>query len=258
VKRRYVYLSAIVLVLVLVALVYSTPKVSGSSTINQTYEETFYAMISRDVIEVFRYRIDVSIQTEPEGTWRNNSRYNIQIVTTLIWYNKEFLPTGITVECSPYIPSTNINCTTSAYHVNITSEDIYPWSTWTATFQTGSLYSGEKRIIEITPIVNFYVYNGTMYIHDFRGLGWWAAYLTHTFHGPVTYLYLQTEEPKSASQSEMENLIARIDDLNKSLALTNNLVLILLALVVIAIAINVVVQVRKTNEQRQVLHGSGK
>jgi hypothetical protein len=256
--KRSMFICGFVLALV---LVYSIPKVFGSSTINQTYEGTFYAMVPSDVIEVFRYRIDISIQTEPDGTWRNNSRYKIQIVTTLLWYNKNFLPDGITVECSPYIPYiANINYTTSAYHVNISSTDIYPypWSTWTATFQTGSLYPGEKRVVEIGPIVDFRVYNGTIYIHDFRGPGWWASELTHTFYGPVTYLYLQAEEPKPSTQSEMENLITRIDDLKESLALTNNLMLILLVLVVIAIAINVVVQILRTKGQKQVIHSSGK
>jgi len=69
---------------------------------------------------------------------------------------------------------------------------------------------------------------------------------------------LQAEEPKPSTQSEMENLITRIDDLKESLALTNNLMLILLVLVVIAIAINVVVQILRTKGQKQVIHSSGK
>lgn len=201
------------------------------------------------VYEVFRYKVDVSIQTEPDGTWRNNTYYEARMVIRLVWYNEEFLPLGITIESSPRISYSAwawVNYTSWVYNVNITDVGVYPWTTWTARFQTGSLYSGEEQRVELTPYVDFYVYNGSFGTYDFRGPNWWASRLHHTFEGQTIYLYGQAEEPMPASQMDVQNLIEQaedlieqINDINRSLAYMNNLVLILVVLLVSSIIINV-------------------
>lgn len=75
-------------------------EVFGSSTIFQCYDETVYmeSPTTHEMLALFTIRVGISIQTEPDGTWKENSTYRGEISVTLEWYNSKLFPYGICLE----------------------------------------------------------------------------------------------------------------------------------------------------------------
>jgi hypothetical protein len=70
-------------------------KVYGVSAIAQSYEESIYKEINGNVFELARCEIHISIETESDGTWRNNSKYRGIVSISLVWYNASLFPKGL-------------------------------------------------------------------------------------------------------------------------------------------------------------------
>jgi len=95
-------IASLVFILTLLLLTSSIVKVHSLSTVIQNYEVSVYAPIHYyykvvALYEAARYRIYISLETEPDGTWRPNKSYQAIVKIVRDWYNFSLCPNGVSL-----------------------------------------------------------------------------------------------------------------------------------------------------------------
>ena len=151
---------------------------SGSSTISQSYEHTVYMPTSQGTLSLFTYRVGISIQTEPDGSWKENSHYEGIFSVQLEWYEGKLFPYGISIlfpNNSLSLPggysygSDVLNETILlrgfANSGNLTVSSAYNYDYYMIRFDVGKaqVFQGFtlQGAVELHPAAGFYVYNST-------------------------------------------------------------------------------------------------
>lgn len=220
-------------------------RVFAFSTVSYSTEETFYFMIAHHVYEVFRYKAYISIETELDGSWENNTQYNVEVYFKLLWYNESFCPHGIKIECAPWFYIYRDGDGVLQY-VNLTREpqpftitDYYEHYVWRFEIQTSSFPS--KITAQIDSGIEFSVFNGSS---TFRNLDWGAIYLYGHFKAPSTYIICKQSE--ISIQNELQNLQRDVNSLEVELNNIRNSMYVLILTTIILIATTVYSAIRKT------------
>lgn len=210
----------IVIVFAVILLSGHIPKVSSSSTISQSYEDTVYmeSSTTHEMLALFRYKAGLSIQTEPDGTWRGSARYEAIFSIVLDWYDSKLFPYGIRLDFTnlyllgyAYFPST-INVTvygsTGYQNANATVKDIYNYDYWKVRFEIGeaSRFQGLtlSGAVQLRPQATYYVYNST--VRD-RQLGYGQSFNAQN----AIYITVKPEETEQLSESTFEDFSDTIE-----------------------------------------------
>jgi hypothetical protein len=65
---------------------------SCQATIEKEYEEYWYTEFwEGNEIKFFAFKVKVIIETETDGAWRNNTEYEVNLLVTLIYINREYV-----------------------------------------------------------------------------------------------------------------------------------------------------------------------
>ena len=65
---------------------------SCQASIEKEYEEYWYTEFwEGKEIKFFAFKVKVIIETEIDGTWRNNTEYEVNLLVTLIYINREYV-----------------------------------------------------------------------------------------------------------------------------------------------------------------------
>jgi hypothetical protein len=246
-------LLTVVLILFLMLFASLSERVYGISAVVQSYEESSYYMDerSRQMCELFRVKILISIETESDGTWRNDSFYQGQIDIILDWYNTSLCPRGVSLLIDAPIMTWNL-CVNqsidrkyiSPYEINKTLISDIGYTRFDFGFQTGSCL---KTSVRVQPSMPYSVYNTSvsfLLTDEYRiGSAWWIL--------PDFWITIMTD-PQQRLQTEMvagmENaietaIVARMETLEKQLDSLNNLLNYIIILFVTSICIYVATSV---------------
>jgi hypothetical protein len=214
----------------LVFALFSVPRAFGSSTISQSYERTIYGSKG----EVLSYIIDLSIQTEADGTWRNDTRYLGQVTVELNWYNTTLFPYEIWVvfERPTYYSPVGVNCTFQDY--NITLAESSSSASWGVVFGTPSLPDSETEVFyEYAPIMPIDVYGISPPFTE-------TLFGNYGFQQPAIYITITNGSVSQPTNQQLASLTSLVQQIENSLGNTQNLVYVLIALIVLLGVINLV------------------
>jgi len=223
---------------------FSNPKAFGSSTISQSYKDSLFLPSGKEMLELFRYQIDLAIQTEPDETWRNNTAYEGRVLIGLDWYNPALFPYGICVKFwvpeQSFPSSWGVNWTFSNHNITLDSA-LGGKGWWGIRFETPSLHEGESETFSYEPRYSYTVYNASSWI------GSPAPYVGQSnFDQPTIYITIadSTRAPTYQQVADLNQQVANLDqqvvNLKGSLVNTQNLVYVLIVLVAVSIVVNVV------------------
>jgi len=167
----------IVAVLVLALSSTCIMRVSGSSTISQSYEHTMYMSTSQGTLSLFTYRAGISIQTEPDGSWKENSRYEGVFSVQLEWYDSKLFPYGISIVFSnqslflsgygygSYLLNETVLWRGFANPENLTVNSAANYDYYVIRFDVGKARDFQgltlQGAVRLHPVAGFYVYNST-------------------------------------------------------------------------------------------------
>lgn len=220
----------------LVINVFFAQRGNCSSTINQSYERTIYLPRGKEALELFRFRISLSIQTEPDETWRQNKRYYGMIIIELDWYDPSLFPNGICVVFEkPEIYSAGVNCTFIAggiyWNDNITlSSSGFTSNYWNIYFDTPSYYYTDT--FRYACFIFYTIYNSTSWSPPYG-----PTVARSYFEQPAIYITISPEELLPTYQ-QINSLNQEIKDLKISLTSMQNLIYVLIALFAVSLVIN--------------------
>jgi hypothetical protein len=236
-------LLTVVLILFLMLFASLSERVYGISAVVQSYEESSYYMDerSRQMCELFRVKILISIETEPDGTWRNNTLYEGYIKIVLDWYNVSLCPNGVAlIICSPsmayWSPYVNQSINGKYAHPNTVNTTLYIDAFFAFTFETSDVL---KKSVKIIPEMLYTAYNRTepWTDWDILAMGWWKL--------PDFWITIMPD-PQQRLQTEM---IARMETLENRLEflsnLLNNVIILFVISIIIYIATSVYFATRK-------------
>jgi hypothetical protein len=232
-------LLAIVLILVLMLFASLSERVYGISAVVQSYEESLYIeMKDHRIFELVRCKIHISIETEPDGTWRNNSRYWGYIKIVLDWYNTSLCPHGISLLIhapfmaypSPYVNQSIDGEYVPPHEINKTLIGVWGFTRFTFSFKTESCL---KESVWVRPSMLYTVYNATSPFTDEYRIcsSYWEL--------PDFWITIMAD-PQQRLQTEM---VARMETLEKRLEFLSNLLNHIITLFVISIGIYVATSV---------------
>ena len=209
----------IVLVLGLTTSLFLAPKASCSSTISRTYERTLYLPSGKEMLEMVRFRIDLSIETEADETWRNNSRYHGLAFFELDWYNPTLFPNGVNLVFEqPEIFSASVNCTFAGGNLTLSSAG-FPSVYWNIDFDvTGT------ETFRYSTFIFYTVYNSSFWSPPY-GPTVGRTY----FAQPAIYITIADEKAPPTYQ-QVASLNQDIENLGNSLLSMQTLVYVLIAL----------------------------
>jgi hypothetical protein len=215
-------------------------RVYGISAVVQSYEESLYIEMRGDhrIFELVRCKIHISIETEPDGTWRNNSRYWGYIKIVLDWYNTSLCPYGISLlihapsmaYASPYVNQSIDGKYVPPPEVNKTLISVWGCTGFEFFFKTESCL---KESVWVRPSMLYTVYNATSSFTDEYRIG------SSNWELPDFWITIMTD-PQQRLQTEM---VARMETLEKRLEFLSNLLNHIIILFVISIGIYVATSV---------------
>ena len=215
---------------------FSIPRAYCSSTISESYEFSEGKEIGHEFDWWFRYKIYLSIQTEPDGTWRENKYYRGEIIVRLDWYNPELFPEGIVlVFYAPsgfydiYLPPGGVNCTgLKGVNATLDSSTVI-LGYWKLVFFTPE-ERGTRVFIAQADIFSI-VYNGTS--------SWLDRPSLYTFPCSLPEVYITlTDEEMTPLYQQNTWLNQRIENMENSLTNMQYLAYLLVALLAVSIAVN--------------------
>lgn len=244
-QRRIRFVIAFVLVFML--SVSSVVRVYSMSTILQTYEEkvcipifSYYKLIA--TYEGAHYRIQISIETESDGTWRKNKNYSIILEIVREWYNQSLCPHGISLIIRMPSMAWGLPQTIDGeeYHYD-KKKTIIDWLRTTYVVKCDIGYIEEENI-KIDPEIFYYVYNTS--ICDFIGKDEYLVSLGH-WYLPQFWISVRPD-PRAQRQTEFSNIQTQINLLKEELTYIKNLMYVLILTIVILIATALYFEIRKT------------
>lgn len=214
-------------------------KVHGMSAIVQSYEEsTYMEMKNHQIAELVRCKIHISIETEHDGTWRNNTAYNGRVKIILDWYNTSLCPNGVDllIHCPTMAAfSQYVNQTPARpYDVNTTLRSLVGITFFDFWFKTEDVF--RKESVRIFTEMAYTVYNGSWSTKKIGSSTWFLPDLWITIM-PNPQQQLQTE------------IVARMETLEKQLGflsnLLNHVIILFVVSIIIYIATSAYIALRK-------------
>jgi len=217
-------------------------KVHGMSAIVQSYEEsTYMEMKNHQIAELFRCKIHLSIETENDGSWRNNTEYRGYVRIVLDWYDTSLFPSGVSllIHCpimaayGDYLNQTptypyQVNQTLSSYFWGHTSFDF--------KFKTEELSHGIPVQQRIDPEMSYHVYNGST-LSDLTSLGS-QDWVLPPFWITIMQDSQQLRQLQEQLQGDSSNLQIQLDSLR-------NLMYVIILTTTVLVATTVYIAVRK-------------
>jgi len=224
---------------------------NGSFTISHTYERTVYTKVyiphlqpgtTDEMSPIFRYCVGVSIQTEPDGSWNETSRYEGVFSVRLEWYNNTLFPYGFGVEFNRSALSIADPRLANSIHLsetivepqggNIWFSQPYEQSFFVIRFDTGradsfSPFAIDGGGVRLHPQVTFVIWNGTdpdtLSPTNFQG--WFHA-------DDFTYIKVKPAATENLSEQAFQNYA---NVLQLLLILSNIGIIIIIVLMIVLI-----------------------
>jgi hypothetical protein len=240
----------LIVVLILFAL---SEKVYGASAIVQSYEEsTYIEMRNHRIFEIVRCKIHISIETEPDGTWRNNTSYHGRVQITLVWYNASLCPNGVDILINCPLMAFQYDCVNQTparpQYVNRTLHSWDPFCWFDFLFKTGDINTKEN--VRLSTQMEYFVYNGTYpYVEKPSSIDGGIWFL------PDLWITIMPD-PQQRLQAEMiaeitaikENLESRLEYL---INLLNYIIILFAVSIIVYIATNVYFAARKPKAETE-------
>jgi len=216
-SRQKGKLLTIVLTLVLMLFVALGERyvVYGISAVVQSYEESIYGHARGDnrIFELARCKIHISIETEPDGTWRNNSRYIGVVSISLVWYNASLFPNGLEVFIqSPSMASVAyVNQTQNVLNRTLSSD----WGlrnpvSFDFTFDTCDVKYPVRE--PISQSMGYFIYNGTRLLGETPEL-----ILSGYLDLPSIWITIMPDPQQKLQTEIIETLEKRLDSISNLL-----------------------------------------
>lgn len=216
-------------------------KVQGMSAIVQSYEESTYMVLkNHQTTELLRCKIYISIETENDGSWRNNTQYKGYVNIILDWYDGSLFPNGVSllIDCptmAAYFDEYVNQTPTYPYRVNQTLSS-WPWGfvSFDFTFKTRELFQGIPVQQQIIPEMQYDLYNGSNPF-PLVYLGSQSWYLPPFW---ITIMQDSQQQLQQQLQRDSSNLQIQLDSLR-------NLMYVIVLTTAVLVATTVYIAVRK-------------
>jgi hypothetical protein len=238
-------LLTVVLILFLMLFASLSERVYGISAVVQSYEESTYIKIENGNFELVRCKIHISIETEPDGTWRYDSEYDGLVEIVLDWYNVSLCPYGISLiihapdmaYISPFVSQSTNREDVEPYRVNATLNVIRRYAKFEFFFYTKSESDFQhylKKSVTIYPEMEYTVYNGTYYREEDK-------ICTEYWELPHFWITI-TADPQQRLQVRIETLEKQLDSLSN---LLNNVIMLFVISIGVYVATSVYFATRR-------------
>lgn len=215
------------LIPLLAVSVFSVPLAFADSTISRTYERSIYDYSSGVYYEALRYRVELSIQTEWDGTWRKGNTYHGTLAFCLDWFSTEHFPRGVTMVVIPPMADPNLVLNITYHEGNLTLFSVTQIQKWEIDFTLG-LSGPSNETYRFRLLYKYYIYNYTI-----------ANDLTlieeGSFIAPDVYLSTPSNYIPTSQQ---------ITDVSSQIQGLRDLFYVLIALVTVSIVVQIVQVVR--------------